>query len=85
VNSIRFSPDGLSLLTAGDRGAVVVWSVPMGKRGGGNGRYWWGEVKTEADLQCKVVRTQCEVRFNEDRSDSSAEEQSENRTTTAPL
>ena len=66
VNSIRFSPDGLSLLTAGDRGAVVIWSVPIGKRGGGNGKYWWGEIKSEADLQCKVIRTQCEDIFTAD-------------------
>jgi len=64
VNSIKFSPDGLTLLTAGDRGAVVLWSVPMTKRGGGNGKYWWGEVKTESDLTCKVIRTQCEDIFD---------------------
>ncbi len=27
VNAVRFSPDGLSLATAGDRGDLIIWTV----------------------------------------------------------
>jgi chromatin assembly factor 1 subunit B len=56
VNCVRFSPDGLHLATAGETGAVIVWSVPINKRGGGNGRHYWSSCVTrEADLSVKIV------------------------------
>ena len=64
VNCLRFSPDGLSLATAGDRGSVIVWSVPVSKRGGGNGRHYWGMATREEDLQVRVLRGQCEDVFD---------------------
>ena len=63
-NTLRFSPDGLSLATAGDRGAVIIWSVPVAKRGGGNGRHYWGIAEREEDLQVKILRSQCEDVFD---------------------
>ncbi|GMI53306.1 hypothetical protein TeGR_g11435 [Tetraparma gracilis] len=64
VNCVRFSPDGLSLVACGDAGAVIVWSVPMDKRGNGNGRHFWPQVECEKDLQVKVLRSQAEDIFD---------------------
>lgn len=55
VNAVSFSPDGLHLATAGDAGSVIVWSVPVSKRGNGNGRHYWSTVTREADVQVKIV------------------------------
>jgi len=60
VNCVRFSPDGLFLVACGDAGAVVVWSVPMAKRGGGNGKHYWNLVSDEKELDVKVLRSGCE-------------------------
>eukprot|EP00978_Attheya_sp_CCMP212_P005952 scaffold13371_cov47-Attheya_sp.AAC.5 len=55
VNAVKFSPDGLHLLTAGDGGSIVVWSVPVSKRGNDNGRHYWSTLERENDLTCRVV------------------------------
>ena len=55
VNAIKFSPDGLVLVTVGDGGSIVLWSVPADKRGGQNGRHFWSSVEKESDLDAKVV------------------------------
>ena len=55
VNCVAFSPDGLTLATAGDTGAVILWSVPMDKRGNGNGQHYWSSVEREQDLQVRVM------------------------------
>mmetsp|Transcript_21965 Transcript_21965/g.50065 ORF Transcript_21965/g.50065 Transcript_21965/m.50065 type:complete len:588 (-) Transcript_21965:408-2171(-) len=60
INVLRFSPDGLHLACAGDGGSVVIWSVPMAKRGGGNGRHYWSEVTKDTDLFYSVLTQQCE-------------------------
>jgi chromatin assembly factor 1 subunit B len=55
VNAVRFSPDGLVLATAGDGGSIILWSVPLDKRGNDNGKHFWASVQKESDLDCKVV------------------------------
>ena len=55
VNTVAFSPDGLHLATGGETGAIVVWSVPPSKRGGGNGRHYWSTVQREQDLNVRIV------------------------------
>lgn len=55
VNSVNFSPDGLTLATAGETGAVVLWSVPLDKRGNDNGRHFWSSVTREQDLNLKIM------------------------------
>jgi len=60
VNSVAFSPDGLHLATAGDSGNIVVWSVPVHKRGNNNGRHFWSTLGNEKDLTVRIVSTHCE-------------------------
>jgi chromatin assembly factor 1 subunit B len=60
VNSVAFSPDGLHLATAGEAGSIIVWSVPLSKRGNGNGRHFWSTVSKENDLSVRIVSTHCE-------------------------
>jgi chromatin assembly factor 1 subunit B len=60
VNSVAFSPDGLHLATAGEAGSIIVWSVPVSKRGNGNGRHFWSTVSKENDLSVRIVSTHCE-------------------------
>ena len=55
VNVIQFSPDGLHLATAGDSGGIIVYSVPLAKRGNDNGRHFWSTVQDEKDLLVKIV------------------------------
>jgi len=60
VNSVAFSPDGLHLATAGDSGNIVIWSVPVNKRGNNNGRHFWSTLDSEKDLTVRIVSTHCE-------------------------
>lgn len=60
VNSVAFSPDGLHLATAGDSGNIVIWSVPVNKRGNNNGRHFWSTLSSEKDLTVRIVSTHCE-------------------------
>ncbi len=60
VNSVSFSPDGLHLATAGDSGNIVIWSVPVNKRGNNNGRHFWSTLDNEKDLTVRIVSTHCE-------------------------
>lgn len=60
VNTVAFSPDGLHLVTAGEAGSIILWSVPVTKRGGGNGRHYWATVSKESDLAVRIVATHCE-------------------------
>eukprot|EP00529_Nitzschia_sp_RCC80_P014459 CAMPEP_0113480046 /NCGR_PEP_ID=MMETSP0014_2-20120614/21648_1 /TAXON_ID=2857 /ORGANISM="Nitzschia sp." /LENGTH=752 /DNA_ID=CAMNT_0000373413 /DNA_START=257 /DNA_END=2515 /DNA_ORIENTATION=+ /assembly_acc=CAM_ASM_000159 len=60
VNAVKFSPDGLHLVTAGDSGNIVLWSVPVHKRGNNNGRHYWSEIKKESDLSVRIISTHCE-------------------------
>lgn len=55
VNTLAFSPDGLHLATGGDSGSMIVWSVPLAKRGNDNGRHFWSTVTREQDLQVRIV------------------------------
>lgn len=55
VNAVQFSPDGLILATVGDGGSIILWSIPLDKRGNDNGKHFWSSVKKESDLDCKVV------------------------------
>eukprot|EP00815_Leptocylindrus_aporus_P009461 CAMPEP_0116064574 /NCGR_PEP_ID=MMETSP0322-20121206/9204_1 /TAXON_ID=163516 /ORGANISM="Leptocylindrus danicus var. apora, Strain B651" /LENGTH=660 /DNA_ID=CAMNT_0003550635 /DNA_START=270 /DNA_END=2250 /DNA_ORIENTATION=+ len=65
INALQFSPDGLYLAAVGDGGTVLVWSVPQSKRGGGNGRHYWGEiVQKESNLLCRIVHSLCEDLFD---------------------
>jgi chromatin assembly factor 1 subunit B len=60
VNTVAFSPDGLHLATAGDSGSIVVWSVPINKRGNNNGRHFWSTLTKENELTVRIVSTHCE-------------------------
>jgi chromatin assembly factor 1 subunit B len=60
VNTVSFSPDGLHLVTAGEAGNLVIWSVPVAKRGNGNGRHFWSTITKETDLSIRIVSTHCE-------------------------
>lgn len=60
VNCVAFSPDGLHLATAGDSGSIIIWSVPVNKRGNNNGRHFWSTLTHEKDLVIRVVSTHCE-------------------------
>lgn len=60
VNAVAFSPDGLHLATAGDSGNIVVWSVPVHKRGNNNGRHFWSTVTKESELTVRIISTHCE-------------------------
>ncbi len=60
VNTVAFSPDGLHLVTAGEAGSIILWSVPVSKRGGGNGRHFWATISKESDLAVRIVPTHCE-------------------------
>lgn len=55
VNAVRFSPDGLMLATAGDGGSIILWSIPLDKRGNDNGKHFWASVQKESDLDCKII------------------------------
>jgi WD40 repeat protein len=55
VNVVRFSPNGLHLATAGDSGTVIVWSVPVSKRGGNNGHHFWSTVTKETELTVRIM------------------------------
>eukprot|EP00536_Pseudo-nitzschia_multiseries_P008220 jgi/Psemu1/287654/fgenesh1_pg.206_\ len=60
VNCVAFSPDGLHLATAGDSGNIVIWSVPVNKRGNNNGRHFWSTITNEKELMLRIVSTHCE-------------------------
>ncbi|KAG7356260.1 WD repeat-containing protein [Nitzschia inconspicua] len=60
VNTVAFSPDGLHLATAGDSGNIVVWSVPVHKRGNNNGRHFWSTLTKENELTVRIISTHCE-------------------------
>ena len=60
VNTVAFSPDGLHLVTAGEAGNIVLWSVPVSKRGNGNGRHFWSTITKESDLSVRIVSTHAE-------------------------
>jgi len=60
VNSVAFSPDGLHLATAGDSGSIIIWSVPVHKRGNNNGRHFWSTLSSEKDLTVRIISTHCE-------------------------
>jgi len=60
VNCVAFSPDGLHLATAGDSGNIVIWSVPVNKRGNNNGHHFWSTITNEKDLMLRIVSTYCE-------------------------
>ena len=60
VNTVAFSPNGLHLVSAGEAGNIVVWSVPVNKRGNGNGRHYWSTITKESDLNVRIVSTHCE-------------------------
>eukprot|EP00526_Cylindrotheca_closterium_P007831 CAMPEP_0113643808 /NCGR_PEP_ID=MMETSP0017_2-20120614/23045_1 /TAXON_ID=2856 /ORGANISM="Cylindrotheca closterium" /LENGTH=655 /DNA_ID=CAMNT_0000555363 /DNA_START=136 /DNA_END=2106 /DNA_ORIENTATION=- /assembly_acc=CAM_ASM_000147 len=60
VNSVAFSPDGLHLATAGEAGNIIIWSVPVSKRGNGNGKHFWSTIDSGKDLTVKIVSTHCE-------------------------
>ena len=60
VNCVAFSPDGLHLATAGDSGNIIIWSVPVHKRGNNNGRHFWSTLSSEKDLTVRIVSTHCE-------------------------
>jgi chromatin assembly factor 1 subunit B len=60
VNAVAFSPDGLHLATAGDSGNIVVWSVPVHKRGNKNGRHFWSTLTKENELTVRIISTHCE-------------------------
>ncbi|KAL3919409.1 MAG: hypothetical protein SGILL_003764, partial [Bacillariaceae sp.] len=60
VNAVAFSPDGLHLATAGDSGNIVLFSVPIHKRGNKNGRHFWSTLKKENELTVRIVSTHCE-------------------------
>jgi chromatin assembly factor 1 subunit B len=55
VNALKFSPDGLTLATAGDGGSIVLWSIPHDKRGGSNGQHFWSLVSKESDVECRIL------------------------------
>jgi len=61
VNCVKFSPDGLTLATAGDTGAIIMWSVPPEKRGNGNGQHFWSQVTREQDLHVRVIARSMEA------------------------
>ena len=60
VNTVAFSPNGLHLVSAGEAGNIVIWSVPVSKRGNGNGRHYWSTISKESDLNVRIVSTHCE-------------------------
>jgi chromatin assembly factor 1 subunit B len=60
VNSVAFSPDGLHLATAGDSGNIVIFSVPIHKRGNKNGRHFWSTLTKENQLTVRIISTHCE-------------------------
>lgn len=55
VNAVAFSPDGLHLATASETGTLIVWSVPVTKRGNGNGRHFWATLERENDVNIKIL------------------------------
>jgi len=59
VNTVAFSPDGLHLATGSDSGAILVWSVPVRKRGNDNGRHFWSALQKESELTVRVVNNGC--------------------------
>lgn len=56
VKTLAFSPDGLHLATGSDAGgSLIVWSVPLSKRGGNNGRHFWSFLRQEGELTVRIV------------------------------
>mmetsp|Transcript_4338 Transcript_4338/g.11909 ORF Transcript_4338/g.11909 Transcript_4338/m.11909 type:complete len:608 (-) Transcript_4338:154-1977(-) len=56
VNCVKFSPDGLHLAVGGDGTNLQIYSVPMSKRGNGNGRHYWSQLTQDCcDLTYRVV------------------------------
>jgi WD40 repeat protein len=49
VNAVAFSPDGFHLATCGETGTVLIWSVPVAKRGGGPLPFWAAGGRAESD------------------------------------
>lgn len=70
VNTVAFSPDGLHLVTAGEAGNIVLWSVPVSMRGNGNGRHFWSTISKEADLSVRIISTHaegvCDISWSQD-------------------
>eukprot|EP00934_Nitzschia_sp_Nitz4_P004670 Nitzschia sp. Nitz4//scaffold3_size479765//111402//113070//NITZ4_000046-RA/size479765-processed-gene-0.63-mRNA-1//1//CDS//3329550596//4660//frame0 len=60
VNALAFSPDGLHLVTASESGSLILWSVPVRMRGGGNGRHFWSTITQENELTVRILSTRCE-------------------------
>jgi chromatin assembly factor 1 subunit B len=58
-------------VACGDGGAIVVWSVPISKRGGGNGKHYWNLLTSEKELSVKVLRSWGEDIFDVDWSPDS--------------
>jgi WD40 repeat protein len=59
INIIRFSPDGLQLVSGGENGTIIIWSVPLNQRLNNNGRHYWTTVSNENDLIYKVTPRCC--------------------------
>lgn len=55
VSCVKFSPDGLHLVSGSETGSILVHSVPLNKRAKGNGRHFWSTVTQENDLLVKIA------------------------------
>ena len=60
VKTVAFSPDGLHLATGSDAGgALIVWSIPLKKRGNNNGKHFWSMLSSqgrgESELSVRIV------------------------------
>lgn len=54
VNVVKFSPNGRHLITAGDGGTLIVWSVPTGQS---PESFWNGYLQSEKDLDLQILST----------------------------
>lgn len=59
VNCVKFSPSGLHLAVGCDGTNLQIYSVPLMKRGNGNGRHFWSSLTPETcgELVYRVVNT----------------------------